>query len=613
MEFTTPLGLLALLSLPAVLALHFFRRKLREQRVSGLFLFQKDALPADAGRQRSRLLQTPSLYLELLAALLVSLWLSGFSVGLSDHRSHVIVVLDDSASMQATAAVAGGEQATGKRVSGADLVRQRLADLVAQAPSGSRCTLMLSGRRARVLLGPRAPIHLLADTVRGWRPGSPEHDFLPALELGLEVAAPGDDLVFLTDHAVDTPTRYRCIAVGQSLPNCGIVAANRSLVEAKGAGQDDREKLEVVLSAWTDEPAVTTRLTIRLGTGSRQTQIFQRDLELRHGELVPLALSFPKTSQPWNLSLAADALAVDNVVRLLPGRPKQVLLATDLDQRLVARMGLARLARVLPHVALVPAASGCDILISGAAAAAGEGEDTVRVIVRPVGDERDDWIGPFLMERRHPLMSGLSLDGVVFSAGRGAMPGLPLILAGEQVLLTEEQRADAAPRLHLNLDAGRTNLFDTPDWPILVSNLVERVRKTLPGPRQVNLRVGDEILYRLPRTAMAQSADVHLLGPDAVARIGHGRGLLSWEAREPGEHRVLSDGKLIATYSVQFVDAHESDLRRCASFDRAPQGGGGEVARASTSGYLEARVLALLLLLCMVLNWIVLGRRGRGR
>ena len=92
MEFTTPLGLLALLSLPVVLALHFFRRKLREQRVSGLFLFQKDALPADAGRQRSRLLQTPSLYLELLAALLVSLWLSGFSVGLSDHRSHVIVV-----------------------------------------------------------------------------------------------------------------------------------------------------------------------------------------------------------------------------------------------------------------------------------------------------------------------------------------------------------------------------------------------------------------------------------------------------------------------------------------------------------------------------------------
>ncbi len=179
--------------------------------------------------------------------------------------------------------------------------------------------------------------------------------------------------------------------------------------------------------------------------------------------------------------------------------------------------------------------------------------------------------------------------------------------------MTEEQRADAAPRLHLNLDAGRTNLFDTPDWPILVSNLVERVRKTLPGPRQVNLRVGDEILYRLPRTAMAQSADVHLLGPDAVVRIGRGRSLLSWEAREPGEHRVLSDGKLIATYSVQFVDAHESDLRRRASFDRAPQGGGGEVARASTSGYLEARVLALLLLSCMVLNWIVLGRRGRGR
>ena len=102
MGFANPLGLLALLAIPAILYLHLFRRRFRERNVSALFLFAADALPTSAGRTRSRLLRTASLWCELLAAFALALWLGGLHFGAPDAERHVVLVLDDSASMNAT-------------------------------------------------------------------------------------------------------------------------------------------------------------------------------------------------------------------------------------------------------------------------------------------------------------------------------------------------------------------------------------------------------------------------------------------------------------------------------------------------------------------------------
>ncbi|MBL9077743.1 MAG: BatA domain-containing protein, partial [Planctomycetes bacterium] len=92
MTFTAPLGLLALLAVPAVLVLHLFRRRLPERRVAGLFLWHGDRLVTTAGRTRTRLLRTPSLWLELLAAVVLAAWLAGLSFGGARAR-HLVVVL----------------------------------------------------------------------------------------------------------------------------------------------------------------------------------------------------------------------------------------------------------------------------------------------------------------------------------------------------------------------------------------------------------------------------------------------------------------------------------------------------------------------------------------
>jgi hypothetical protein len=140
MSFTTPLGLLALLALPAVVALHLFRNRLPDRRVAALFLFAEQSLIAGAGRTRTRLLRTASLWLELLAALLLALWLGGLSFG-GTAAQHVVVVLDDSASMQA-----GGHARA----------QQELRTRLGRLGSGDFVSVLRTGERPEVLAGPRA-------------------------------------------------------------------------------------------------------------------------------------------------------------------------------------------------------------------------------------------------------------------------------------------------------------------------------------------------------------------------------------------------------------------------------------------------------------------------
>ena len=63
-----PLGLFALAAVPAVLALHLFRRRFRPRTVSALFLWDEPPDATPAGRRRERLERFLARRLEVPAA-----------------------------------------------------------------------------------------------------------------------------------------------------------------------------------------------------------------------------------------------------------------------------------------------------------------------------------------------------------------------------------------------------------------------------------------------------------------------------------------------------------------------------------------------------------------
>lgn len=96
---TNPLGLLALLGIPTVLAIHFLQRKAIELPVATLFLLERTQRDAASGRRLERIIPSIPLWMQLLAVLLLAWFLAEPRFQKSGSVQRIAVVLDSSASM----------------------------------------------------------------------------------------------------------------------------------------------------------------------------------------------------------------------------------------------------------------------------------------------------------------------------------------------------------------------------------------------------------------------------------------------------------------------------------------------------------------------------------
>jgi len=595
--FGAPLGLLAFLAVPAVLALHLLRRRRRERRVAALFLFAPDRRPADAGRVWQPLRRSASLLAELAAALALGGLASGVRCSGASDPPHLVVVLDDSASMGAVGP--GGSVAARARA----FIETRLDDL----PREGTVTVVRSGGQPEIVAGPRVPARAAREALAAWAPVRPAHELGRALDLAVDLSAARDTILFVTDRPLgDAPDRVEVAALGVPLDNVAFASARR-------LPSGEREAIFADLVAY-GRARLETEIVAVVVAGTVEREVWRQALSVEPGRTVHASVELPRSELPVRLSLRRDALAVDDEVLLLPEPPRVVTLATALAEAEARTLGIDRLVAALPDVRRVDDPSAAAFVIgAGGAGAGGRGS---RLDATPLGTERDDWIGPFVVERRHPLLVGTTLEGIVWSAGRGPMPGRPLAFAGDQPLVTEEP----VPGGHvwrLNLDLARSTLAASPDWPILVSNAVERVRSALPGPGAVNLRLDEPMVYRHGGDAAAPPT-FRLVTPSGRTEPARGLRLFTWEAREPGLHRLTAPEGDLARYAVQFADAQESDLSAASTATRLPVDGpakgvglGPVAAAAALPGRLETRILALLLLAALVADaWFVRRREG---
>lgn len=579
MTFTSPLGLLALLAVPAVVVLHLYRRRLKHRRVAAVFLFAGERLVTDAGRTRTRLLRTPSLWLECLMALAAALWLAGPSFGGSAAR-HVVFVLDDSASM----AAGGGERAV------ADL-NARLGDL----GSHDRVSVLRTGPRGEILVGPRALPSEVGPALAAYRPSRPRHDPSAALDLARELASVRGEVVFLTDEPPPPGSRdLTVVALGEPAKNAAILTAQRF----RRTGGD--EELRVRIARYG--ALLATELTIRSGSN----ELLRRavDLGAGTGEVV---VALPAGTGPVQLELGDDALALDNTAWLLPEPVRTVRVCDLLTDETREQLLLGRVFAALTGHVLDPDPLRAQLVLAERPGQPLAGQ--TEVVISPGEGARDGWRGPFVVDRGHPWLSGLFLHGVVWLAGREGPPGRVLAAVGNRTLLSEEF-VGAGRRLWVNLDASAGNVMRSPDWPLLFANLLDAAREEVPGPVQANVVIGHEARFRRSLVAGAADRELWLDAPDGTRQQGRGGRVVGWIVEQPGLHRVIdSGGDERGAFAVRFFDPSESDLRglsRAVTAADAAEQNDGSLRDTSV----ERRLLGLLLMLLALANWWVLARRA---
>lgn len=510
--FANPLGLLALLALPAVVLLHLYRRRFRPKVVSALFLWDQASPSPLSGRTRTPLLRSPSFWCELLAALLLALLLAGpTGCGTARHR---VVVLDGSASMAVIQEAA----------------RAEAKDFLGALWRWEKATIVVSGQQPHLLVGPAAAPPEAIAALQQWQPAEGHHDLQESIELAQSIAESSAILV-ISDSPVENAPAW--VALGSPQANVGFVQASR-------------QKDTAVVVIGNFGPPTSIRL--------QQNDLPPQNLDLAEGQLQTLSL---KMAPEASLSLSIDhggALDIDDHLDIPPLPERKIRITSSLTQETVA-LGLGRQPGSLERLAALHPDT-----VVGLPADLSVGIGAPWALIPHKGQGESHPVGPLMVEQSE-LNQGVLLEGAIWSAWTDLkLPGLPLIQAGNLTVLSEEQHQNTRS-FHLNLDPQRSNLQRLPDWPIFLSNLLEARQQSLPGPQSTLLRVGAALLWK---DAPAGTWTVE------GQPIEHPGGDWTYPGfPRPGRYRVQGPTQE-SEIGVALLDSQESDLRSRSSGRQAP-------------------------------------------
>lgn len=614
--FANPLGLLGLLAVPTILVLHLFRRRVRIQTVSAVFLWESVGADPSGGRSREPLRRNVSLLAEILSAILLSLALAGPRLGGGEKAEHLVLMLDGTASMEATAF---GESA-------AERMRAAARSRVRAIGRSSRVSVVLTGPEPSVIAGPLAFPAQAIEAIERVETRAAGHDLDAAVALATELSY-GGPVTYFTDRLPGSTepgsaasagplAGLEVVALGAPASNVGIVSAQRT-----EAGRDT-DRITLTLRNFGDQD---TRRAVAFGATDGSEGPAAEAVSLPAGGARSLAVSVPSSAGPIVARLAtlgddADALAMDDEA-VLVSPPRRVLrLAVTLDDAASQALGLGPRAGAAERWAgLASGARAADNiaaahLVLGTVPAAG---GAWSLLVQPPTETPSHFVGPFLIERSHPLLAGVTLDGVVWSTDESREPtGRALILAGESPLATETFTLTGQRVWNLGVVPGATNLSRSADWPILLKNAADVRRAELPGPSATSVTVGESVRWsgapaatwtlRSPtgnETTLERLPDGFLVTP----RLGEpGLWSLAPAAGGPGTAGGIGIG-------VSLASADESDLRGAAEgIQKGPAAiQAPEVSTDDAASWLETLLLVLGLAF-MTLDWWVLRAGGKG-
>jgi hypothetical protein len=165
-----------------------------------------------------------------------------------------------------------------------------------------------------------------------------------------------------------------------------------------------------------------------------------------------------------------------------------------------------------------------------------------------------------------------------------------------------------------NLDLDRTNLIRSPDWPILVSNLVEWRRTNLPGPERWNYRIGEWVRFRLGREPKGPLR----FRSGAIERTLTPGRVIEFIAPGPGGLlEILEGSEVLYTLGVNFLDEEQSDLslKAAAELGRFNPAAEGQRAESGPASDPLFWALAAIAGAAVMTNWIWFSsaRRIEGR
>ncbi len=350
MTLLEPLALAALLVPAAIYLVHWLLGARRRHRVSALFLWA-DLPQANAGRTRRQLPPfTLLLLLQLLAAVLPVVALARPGLPAQPPR-HVAIVLDASASMQATD-VAPSRFEAARQAADQHLNALQPADLVSLIRAGQQAELLAQGPPANV-----------RDALRKATPDQTAPAIRDALALAStrisETPARQGQILLFTDGAWPPPASVGRLAAPVEVVPTGGGSNNQAVtalvVRMQPTGNGQIAFVELANAA--DRP---TRVPMQLTADG--SPLDQRQVDIAAHDHAQLSIPLPADAHHISVRLSArDALSLDDQLDVLApgGPPRSVDLVGTVSD------GLRRAIESIPsvHVRAADADPAADLTV----------------------------------------------------------------------------------------------------------------------------------------------------------------------------------------------------------------------------------------------------------
>ena len=556
--FGNVLGFWALLGVPVILAIHFLQRESRQVTTSTLFLLEQLAPESAQGRRWERLRNSATLWLQLVAILLLTWVLVQPRWLRPNSTQHVVIVVDSSVSMSAfkTELIENLDRVTSRLTQAAAKTEWQVLESDVQRPT------LYSGTDRAALIS----------AVRKWKPHLGSHDFSPALEMGQTLLHGTGTLIFVSDRTCQLPEGVRLLAVGHPLENCGFCGAEvngkqwRALVRNYGTTGQKR--------TWWMET-----------NGQR---LASHELNLGPGQAAGLTGEIPPNAISCELVLEPDAFSIDDRLPIVLAVPKRIGITvqsnsslTEFFTQLVGSLQAADVTDAKPDVQLrvydpfhpqMPA-NNAIVFVSDPQPSA-------------------EFLPGNVVPENHPFTSDLNWSNLLarYSFRVPAKPGdQTLLWQGDRPLIFLRETG-AASSLVVNFDAQASNALRLPSFIVLLHRFIEQVRATKVAPETRNLETDQ---------AIRVAADPTLPPPTITGGAGES---LSAPA-EPMFFDVKQGDKILLHAAAQFADAREADFRDASFIDQVSDVVAATVVRNSETDFL-APVWALLMGAAMVASWL---------
>ncbi len=521
MSFAYPLGLLTLLGVPAVLAIHLLRVRARRLPASTLFLLPVSEVLTEAGRRFDRLRPTSLLWVQLAAVALLAWILAEPRWLREDSTRRVVLVVDVSASMSAF------ENALPEALRGN-------LDRLGRAASRTEWVVLASDPREKTLYSGSSAEEAIA-AAASLPARLPRHDEAPVLATARSIASPAGLVVYLTDHAAPTPPGVELLSVGSPLANVGFAGVEvteegsyRAIVKTSSGNRERRQ--------WWVEREGGSK-------GAVET------LDLAPFQLAFVSGEFEADEERLILVLEGDGFTLDDRLPLVRPRPK--LLRVYVAPELSTNRFVGRFVESLASVERVSASESADLVVARI-------RDPSRpsIVFLPPAAGSVSPAGALTAEK-DALTDGLSFQGLLVRASGPAPAGAhrALLWQGKEALVLVAESGSASPGLVVRFPLESSNADRVPAFVLLLHRFAESVRSSVVGFEQRNVEAN-----QLLHVAGSNSGDRAPSEPGFfdVRSVPHGR----------------NGGELLFRGAARFADVRESDLTRAA-----PRGLGAEVDR----------------------------------